>query len=121
MNSNFRAAEKYTYVVPEDGDPRWAEIFDQAPKITIKFHGPLPPGQVSDLMVMFTVRVLRPDGYDETVYFANQGDLARWSVPKVDKKMASYNRGSRPYHEKLALQHPDWTVSQMLDYVEGLP
>lgn len=118
MNPNFRAAEKHEYIVPEDGDPRWEAIFAQAPRIVTRFHGPLPPGDVADLCVMFIVRNTKTDGYEEIVYFANKEDVERWSGV-ISDKLSSGDAEGECLYERLCRKHPEWTVSQIINYAEA--
>lgn len=118
MNPSFKACEKHTYIVPEDGDPRWQQIFEQAPRVTCRFHGPLPAGNVSDLCVMLITRTILPGvGYDETVYFANPSDVARWNAPKT-LKILDRCRDGVFWYETVLKQNTSWTIAQLLDYVE---
>jgi hypothetical protein len=118
VSKQFKAAERHTYEVMTPEDPRWKTIFDAAPHILTRYHGPLPPGPVLKLQVMFITRKSTADGYEETVYFANPDDIARWN--RFDRWLSRFDDDTQQfYYETLALTNPKWTVSQIIDYVEA--
>lgn len=119
IDQKLNAAQKHTYEVMCPEDPRWETIFASASTILTKYHGPLPPGPVSELCVMFIIRVPRADGYTETVYFANKQDVVRWhsATGNVKQKLDKmYDDGTVAY-EHVAIANPEWTVAQILDSV----